>query len=106
MAIFRLRVNLALEVRHPPPPDGAPPSERWRARSRGGRLAINGGHDDFPALLAEALDVLAVHDEEPSRAGDRLGVSTSQLIKLLKIEPRALEQVNRARAERGLHRLR
>ena len=31
---------------------------RWSARCRDGRLSINPEHDDFPALLAEALDHL------------------------------------------------
>ena len=59
-ALFRLRVNLALEVRLPVEP-GRSPSPRWQARCRGGRIAVSTGHDDFPAILAEALDVLEAH---------------------------------------------
>lgn len=100
-ALFRLRVKLAIAVREPVAPD-APPSACWSARLKGGRLSINPSHADFPALLAEALDRLAaVEDDAPAAAG-ALGVSTSQLVKLLKHEPAALEALNRSRAARGL----
>lgn len=103
VALFRLRVNLALAVRRPAAPG---PSAVWAARCRGGRLAINPGHDDFPALLAEALDVLADAAHDVPAAGERLDVSASQLVKLLRHEPRALAQVNDQREAQGLGRLR
>jgi hypothetical protein len=104
MALFRLRVNLALEVR------GyfalrEVPSPLWRSRCREGRIAVNPEHADFPALLAEALDVLAALRFDPAAAANLLNVTTSQLIKLLKDEPRALQWVNRQRQERGEHLL-
>lgn len=104
VAVFRLRVKLAIAVRCPVGARGAGtvPSARWSARVRGGRLAINPGHADFPALLAEALDVLDAEGYDAAGSADALGVSTSQLVKLLRHEPAALEQVNAARAGRGL----
>lgn len=54
VALFRLRIKLALEVRGRREP-GSVPSPRWRSRLRGGRIAISATHDDFPALLAECL---------------------------------------------------
>jgi len=104
-AVARLRVKLAIEVREPVDP-GAPPSERWAARVKGKRLSISPSHEDFPALLAEAMDRLASVDDDVSAAASALGVSTSQLIKLLKHEPAALERVNLTREQRGLHKLR
>ncbi|MEM1108765.1 MAG: peptide chain release factor-like protein [Planctomycetota bacterium] len=109
-AVFRLRVNLALTVRTPgtskSDDPAAEPSGLWRSRVLGGRLAINPGHDDFPAMLAEALDRLAACGYEVPFAAEALGVSGSQLLKLLRQEPRALEQVNAAREALGLNRLR
>lgn len=105
VAVFRLRMNLALAVREAWPRAKAGASELWRSRCRKGRIAINPTHGDFPAILAEALDALAYKKNDPAAAAVALGCSTSQLIKLLKAEPRALEQVNRAREERGQHRL-
>src|SRR5262245_62118596 len=45
MALFRLRVNLALEVRQL---KGAAPSALWQSRCRGGRIVLSAEHDDFP----------------------------------------------------------
>jgi hypothetical protein len=102
-ALFRLRVNLALAVRTPP---AASPSELWRSRLRGGRIAINPTHDDFPALLAEALDTLAAADMDFSIGAESLGCTASQLTKLLKHEPRAMQLVNDRRTQLGLRPLR
>jgi protein subunit release factor B len=104
VALFRLRVNMALSVRCPVSEDDRP-SELWRSRCREGRVAVNSQHADFPALLAEALDTLASRRLDVKAAAERLGCTSSQLIKLLQQEPRALAQVNSARTEAGLHRL-
>jgi hypothetical protein len=103
-ALFRLRVNLALEVRRPVEAD-SPPSPLWQSRRGGGKIHINESHEDFPAILAEALDVLSSHGADPKNAALQLGCSVSQLIKLLKQEPRAFLLANRWREERNLHRL-
>lgn len=104
-ALFRLRVNLALEVRSPCGPDHVP-TPLWQSRCGGGRLAVNGSHDDFPSLLAEALDVLAASNADLKRAAEVLGCTPSQLTRLLRIEPRALALVNQWRSDRQLHALR
>jgi hypothetical protein len=107
-AMQRLRIELALRVRMASAggADGLPGvSELWRARCRGGRIQVNRDHDDFPALLAEGLDALRVCQEDPAAAGLRLGCTGSQLIKLIKEEPRALIVVNRRRSLAGRHPL-
>ncbi len=103
VALFRLRVNLALQVRTTPTPA---PSPTWSARVKSRRLAINPSHDDFPALLAEALDHLHRHRGHPAPAAAALGVSATQLVKLLRHDPRALDQINTLRTARGDHPLR
>jgi hypothetical protein len=105
IALFRLRVNLALEVRCPVNPEKAP-SALWRERCRAGKIAVSASHDDFPSVLAEALDVLQAKDHELPAAAAILGCTTSQLTKLLKVEPRALGLVNEHRRRHGLHPLR
>ena len=57
-------------------------------------------------MLAEALDALAAAAWVPSAAGEAMGVSASQLVKFLKIEPAALGLVNSKRRETGLLALR
>lgn len=104
IAIQRLRVNLALAIRsttaRPPVP-----SPLWQRRTRGGRIAVNIEHEDFPALLAEALDTIHNQDWDIKSSASLLTCSTSQLLKLLRQEPRAFQLVNDRRHQAGLHRL-
>ncbi len=99
-AVFRLRVSLAVQVREAVDLRDMP-SAMWRGRVRDGRIALNPGHDDFPAMLAEALDVLAACDGDMARAARLLDCTASQLVKLLRHEPRALAAVNAGRLGRG-----
>lgn len=105
VALMRLRVLLALEVRRAVDSEAAP-SALWRSRLKGGRIVVSPSHDDFPALLAEALDAIAASDADVKAAAEALGCSASQLVKLLKLEPRAMKQVNDQRVAVGLRPLR
>jgi len=105
VALFRLRVNLALELRMQVPRDSRP-SDLWQSRCPRGRVSINATHDDFPAMLAEALDIVTAHEMDVRLACEALNCTASQLVKLLKLEPRALTRVNYERRERGLSLLR
>ena len=108
-AIFRLRVRLALKCRTASPLDAAAslqePSALWASRTRSGKIAVNANHVDFPAVLAEALDSIW-EARDVKTAAEALGVSTSQITKLLAKEPAALTQVNAFRASSGLPALR
>jgi len=103
-ALLRLRVNLALAVRMPSA--NAAPSDVWQTRCRGGKIRVNPEHAEFPQLLAEALDVLHDCEMDISAAAQRLGCTSSQLVKFLQRESRALEQVNQRRDQLGRRRLR
>jgi len=103
-AVFRLRVNLALNVRTQRPANGLP-SDVWQSRCHSGRISVSNTHDDFPRLLAEALDALAACDMDIRSAAEALAVTASQLIRFLKTEPNAMAQVNEHRRKLGLHRL-
>jgi hypothetical protein len=104
VAVFRLRINLALEVRQPREINVAP-SSLLQSRLIGGKISISPSHDDFPAILAEVLDFLAAYQADVKATADHLGCTTSQLTKFLKQEPRALLLVNRWREDQNLHRL-
>lgn len=104
VAISRLRVNLALEVRSTGS-SGDLPSDLWRTRCVGGKIKVSPTHVDFPSILAEALDQVAASNFDVAAAAVSLGCSTSQLIKLLKVDPRALRFVNEQRQERQFSRL-
>jgi hypothetical protein len=97
----RLRVNLAIGVRGMTPPE-SPPSAVWQQRVRGAKIAVNLEHADFPLLLAEALDRLAARDWNVTVTADDLRITSSQLIKFLQREPRAMGQLNQIRRQRGL----
>ncbi|MEZ6138012.1 MAG: peptide chain release factor-like protein [Pirellulaceae bacterium] len=114
MAVFRLRLALATQLRSPiqsslaincddRPSDG--PSELWRLRSANGRIRCAADHEDFPALLAELLDHLARLDDGLTAAATFFDVSSSQLVRLLRQHPPALQMLNASRQQHGLHKL-
>ncbi|MDZ7816174.1 MAG: peptide chain release factor-like protein [Planctomycetota bacterium] len=103
MALFRLRVILALKIRTNTVDNS--PTPLWRTRTSGGRISVNPRHNDFPAMLAEALDAMEFFGWEPRSAANHLKVTPSQLIKLIAKEPAALGIVNRERALRDMHPL-
>ena len=103
LAIRRLRLALAVSVRVRA---GAGPSSLWCSRCRGGRLVVSESHWDFPALVAEALDVLGGFDWSVLAAAESLGCSSSQLVRLLRRWRPALELLNGHREQLGERRLR
>ncbi len=106
VAVHRLRVNLAIHHRTEVASDGYEPSELWRQRCRSQRISVNPQHEDFPAILAEALNLLAACGWEPKEAVPLFNCSPSQLVKLIQLEPHAFIELNRQRSERGLRPLR
>jgi hypothetical protein len=104
VAIFRLRLRLSVEVRRAVPVPFIA-SALWQTRCRGGKIAVNSAHTSFPAILAEALDVVAACENDVKRAAEMLACTASQLTKLLQQEPRAIQAVNVARTKQGLHKL-
>lgn len=105
VAIRRLRLALALAIRAPVPL-GEIGSPLWRSRRRKNQISVNESHWDYPALLAEALDVVVATGLDTRKAALRLEVSGSQLLKLIAKHPPALVALNEARTERGKRALR
>ncbi|WP_417383519.1 peptide chain release factor family protein [Gimesia sp.] len=103
IALFRLRVNLALGYRLSEIAES--PSLLWQRRITNGTLKVNSEHDEFPALLAEALDTITYYRFDVKSSSEFLNCSSSQLIKFLKKEPRAFALLNQHRLEAGLHPL-
>lgn len=104
VALRRLRLALATEHRTGVPP-GDCRSAMWRARVQKGRIVLSTTHRDFPAMLAEALDVIEACGLDMKRASTRLDCTASQLTRLVKDHPPALAVLNEKRAARGLHTL-
>ncbi len=105
VALHRLRVKLAVQYRCSVS-DQQQPSQRWRSRLNGGRVSINVAHDEFPALLAEAMDFIAAENYDLAPASIRLGCSASQLVRFVKKEPTAFLAWNEARRAQEMHELR
>jgi len=103
IALKRLRLNLAVQHREPA---REKPSELWESRRKGTKIACNPGHRDYPALLAEALDVIAQAEWRPKPAAEAWGVSSTQLVRLVADHPPALAKWNQERAAVGLRPLR
>lgn len=103
VAIQRLRRALAVNIRSSVEET---PSQLWQSRVRQKRIVLNESHDDFPAMLAEALDRVAACDWDLARAAAQSDVSATQLVKLFKSEPKAFQRLNSERAKRGLASLR
>jgi peptide chain release factor-like protein len=106
MAIQRLRTKLAVQIRSPRSARPYARSLLWQSRVKGRRILVSAAHQDFPALLAEALDRLAACEFDLLLCCQQLLCSSSQLVKFLQQEPEALLLVNRDRAKRELRPLR
>jgi len=104
LAIFRLRLRLAVQFRSAELK--RPPSDLWRSRLRGEIIEVNAEHEDFPSLLSEVIDTLMQFGWDAKMAAEQLNCSASQLVKLLKQEPCAFDELNRQRTAIGLKPLR
>ncbi|MGD1915771.1 MAG: peptide chain release factor family protein [Phycisphaerales bacterium] len=104
MALRRLRLELATHVRLGVP-DGEVRSDLWLTRTKDGKIAVSDRHRDFPTMLAEAMDVLWAARMDVRRAAARLGVSRTQLVRLIGKHPAALGAMNQARVRRKLRPL-
>lgn len=126
-AIHRLRLKLAIAVRSPASQifatrepkiaETAETSETiegglfaisdlWKRRVAGGRVAIAVEHSDYPAMLAELLDHLAMDYWDVAPVAGRIQLTGSQLTKFLRKYPAALCYVNEQRKLHGLSILR
>jgi protein subunit release factor B len=105
VALKRLRLQLALQTRSPVQ-SGDIGSAMWKSRIKAGKIACNVDHHDYPAMIAEALDVIYAASLDMKRASIRLECTQSQLIKLLAKEPAVLVALNEARKAKGMGTLR
>jgi hypothetical protein len=98
VALQRLRLNLAIQLRTKVEPDSEP-SDLWNKRLSGNRIVVGVRHEDFPSIIAEAMDWLGYFNFQLAETAKRLKCSTSQLIKLIKSNDLVLTSVNRRRRE-------
>ena len=70
------------------------------------RLVITAQAKTYHLVVAVVLDVLVEHDWRTALAAEELGVTSSQLNKLLSADKTVVQQVNAVRQARGLPALR
>jgi hypothetical protein len=104
MALRRLRLKLAIKIRSPHPRQK--PSVLWNTRRAGTKMPVNPKHPDYPALLAEAMDVIKEEHFDVAAAAGRLAITMSQLTRLVRHESAAFAWVNEWRKDRGFPLLR
>jgi len=105
MALFRLRLALAEQVRMPVA-ESETPGELWQSRAKGRKMSVSSEHVDFPALLAEALDYVVAREFDLAIAAQNLCVSTTQLARFLQQSPERWRWINEKRQARNLRPLR
>ena len=106
MAIWRVRLKLAVHCRTPTSRDRHQCSELWCRRRQGEKMSVNPEHEDYPALLAEALDVIVARRYDVAGAAGVLGVTMSQLSRLVRHHKHAFGMLNDGRKAVGLAPLR
>lgn len=102
VALERLRMQLAIGHRTPAAPG---PSCRWQARVQSRQLAVSADHEDYPALVAEAIDQLQAHHFDMRAAAAVLCVTATQLGKLFRRHAAAWSTLNALRVGAGLPKL-
>ncbi len=97
-ALRRLRERMALELRIPFDLD-APPSVPELLAQRGpkGRLSVNPRNRGYPIIVATVLDALEAEEGSYAKAARALGLTTSQLLRLLRSDPHVWRAAPRPR---------
>ncbi len=106
VAFKRLRVRLAVQCRTLVSRDHHHPSALWVARRQGERMAVAHDHHDYAPLLAEALDLVVCRRFDVAGAAGLLGITMSQLTRLIRHEKAAFARLNEGRKSVGLPPLR
>jgi hypothetical protein len=101
-ALRRLRRRMALQLRVAIDRDRHAPSPLWRSRRQGDKMSVSPEHADYPALLAEALDVVVGRRFDLAGSAGLLGVTMSQLSRLIHHDKAAFTRVNEGRVAVGL----
>ncbi len=105
-ALRRLREAIALHVRSPVDLDEYSPGELLASCiTRGRQLSVGLDNERYNAALSEILDVLAACDVRVSDTAKLIGITTANLSKFIRRNPKVFARVNEMRAEAGLRRL-
>jgi hypothetical protein len=102
LAMRRLRLKLATDLREPIDLSTFKPPDWFLSLRHQGRLKISNRHPLFPATAGLLLDLLQATNARPAAVAARLGVSTSSVIKMLGSDHHVWTAANHIRAATGL----
>ncbi len=106
-AVRRLREAIALHCRGPIDPARYVRSELLtECVAANGQLHVGRRDRRYLSVAGEMLDVLAASEASVSRTAKLLGVSTGQLVKFIKNNPKLWARTNQMRAAAGVKSLR
>ncbi len=105
-ALKRLRRAIALEIRRELASPETPPEVLIAHRSAAGSIEISRRAEQYPFVIAAALDLLHAHHGRVQTAAAIIGISTSQLSKFIVDDDKLLAAANRIRAAHGASPLR
>jgi hypothetical protein len=100
-ALRRLRHALALNQRNDIDAESSFPDFYKDALERDATLRVNPKHPDYCRIMQYVLDILYVCQASVSDAARKLRLTTGQLIRFLKNDPKLWEQANRMRVHFG-----
>jgi hypothetical protein len=105
-ALRRLRQAIALTQRNAIDRDSPAPDFLAGVLRENASLHLSPKHPDYFLIVQHVLDVLAAAGVSVSEAAAALNLSTGQLIRFLKDDPKLWERTNQMRREAGLTVLR
>ena len=103
VALSRLRLKLAVEIRSPSLLDGTVDSEAQglREKFRGSSLRIGANNSAKPAVLALGLNDLHASGGQPSAVAPHWHTTTSAVVRFVKTHPPAFAMLNTIRSHHG-----
>ena len=100
-ALRRLKLRLAVELRHPIDPRGWEPPPWFPQVVQLGRLALSHHNEHYARTAALLLDLLDARKGAIGDVAKLLGVSTSSVVKFLEAEPQLWSAANTIRKSNG-----
>ncbi len=101
-ALRRLRERMALELRVPFDLEAPPlPPEFLAQRGAKGSLSVNRRNRGYPIIVATVLDALESAEGSYAKSARALGLTTSQVLRLLRSDPHVWRTVEQAQRRPG-----
>lgn len=101
-ALRRLRERIALELRAPFDLEAPSlPAELLAQRGAKGSLSVNRRNPAYPIITATVLDALQSAEGSYAKAARAMGLTTSQLLRFLRLDPHVWRTVEQAQRRPG-----